>query len=455
MEKKTVVELRAILKENGLPTTGVKSELIARIKENNLDPTADTKAKKASRKADDEKATEPIPAKKAKIAHGEWQRDGTLLILTPPELEGKGNAAIVSFDMDDTLITTKSGKVFANGKDDWKWLYDKIPSKLREIHTVEKKKLVIFTNQGGINGKKGYDKSKEASILSKIEKILESLPGIPVQVFVATTDDSFKKPSTGMWDVMVKNHNGNVVPDLSQCIFVGDAAGRPASPARHRGKKDFSCSDRKFARNIGISFATPEEFFMGEKVAEFDWDSADPAEYPEDSAAEEAAAEAAIGKQKQEIVVLVGFPASGKSTFCERHLVPRGYVRVNRDTLKTQEKCMKAAQAALSSGKSVVIDNTSPSIESRKMYVDLGKKVGVPVRCFRFDADEKLAVHLNYLRERITNGASPHVPTIGYCTYKKKLEEPTTAEGFVDIVHIKFIAKFDSDDAKKSFNLLH
>ena len=460
MEKKTVVELRAILKENGLPVTGIKSELIARIKENNLDSSSDPKPKTVTRKRAEKaspptESAEPVPAKRAKTGRGEWKREGNLLILTPPELADKGNKAIVSFDMDDTLITTKSGRVFAKDKDDWVWLYNKIPEKLRDIHAREGKKLVIFTNQGGINGSKGYDKAKEASILGRIEAMLNALPGVPVQVFVATTDDSYKKPSTGMWDAMVARHNGNVAPDLSACVFVGDAAGRPASPSRHRGKKDFSCSDRKFARNVGISFATPEEFFLGEKPAEFDWDSADPADYPEDSDAEKAAAEAAIGRKGQEVIVFVGFPASGKSTFCKRHLIPRGYVWINRDTLKTQDNCMKLARSTLSDGKSVVVDNTNPSKDARKAYIDIAKKAGVPVRCFRFDTDEKLAVHLNYFRERITNGTSPHVPTIGYSTYKKKFEEPVLAEGFDDIVHVKFIANFDSDDAKKSFSMLH
>jgi hypothetical protein len=30
-----------------------------------------------------------------------------------------------------------------------------------------------------------------------------------------------------MWDYMVRQCNGGVAPDLANCFFVGDAAGRP------------------------------------------------------------------------------------------------------------------------------------------------------------------------------------------------------------------------------------
>jgi bifunctional polynucleotide phosphatase/kinase len=40
------------------------------------------------------------------------------------------------------------------------------------------------------------------------------------------------------------------------------------------------------------------------------------------------------------MVILVGPPASGKSTFGKKYLLPHNYVHVNRDTLGTVKKCL-------------------------------------------------------------------------------------------------------------------
>jgi len=84
------------------------------------------------------------------------------------------------------------------------------------------------------------------------------------------------------------------------------------------------------------------------------------------------------------MLILVGPPAAGKSTFCNRYLVPNGYERINMDTLKTKAKCKAAAKKALDSGKSVVIDNTNPSEEARSLYIEMAKVKNVPCRCFFF-----------------------------------------------------------------------
>ena len=49
--------------------------------------------------------------------------------------------------------------------------------------------------------------------------------------------------------------------------------------------------------------------------------------------------------QGEEMVVMVGCPASGKSTIRKKFLEPHGYVAVNRDTLGTAEKCLKVGPA--------------------------------------------------------------------------------------------------------------
>ena len=49
--------------------------------------------------------------------------------------------------------------------------------------------------------------------------------------------------------------------------------------------------------------------------------------------------------QTPEMVIMVGCPASGKSTFRKRYLEPHGYVAVNRDTMGTMQKCIKVRLA--------------------------------------------------------------------------------------------------------------
>ena len=59
------------------------------------------------------------------------KEDKKLMVYTCDEHKSKGFERVVGFDMDDTLIETKSGKVFATGRSDWKWMFS-APAKLRE-----------------------------------------------------------------------------------------------------------------------------------------------------------------------------------------------------------------------------------------------------------------------------------------------------------------------------------
>lgn len=159
------------------------------------------------------------------------------------------------FDIDFTVISTKSGRKFATGDSwkhytyiyfnsiilqtcrywlnnhwstgakDWQWLYPCVPEKLQELHK-NGYRVLFFTNQAGIEKKK----VTEREIMDKIEAIVNELQ-IPIfvcidllsghilvytcvscimhylllstfffQAFVSTGVTQWRKPGTLMWD---------------------------------------------------------------------------------------------------------------------------------------------------------------------------------------------------------------------------------------------------------------
>ena len=66
-----------------------------------------------------------------------------------------------------------------------------------------------------------------------------------------------------MWQALERDYNDKIPLDKKTSLYVGDAAGRPASGNR---KADFTDTDKVFAMNLDIAFHTPEEFFLGESA---------------------------------------------------------------------------------------------------------------------------------------------------------------------------------------------
>lgn len=230
--------------------------------------------------------------------------NGKMLIFTSKGV--KPSAKIASYDIDGTIIKTKSGNVFPKTSDDWMLNYPEIPKKLKSLWG-EGFKICLFTNQGGIA--KGKVNVNEFKV--KIKQIIAKLQ-VPVQVFVATTDGYYRKPLTGMWEYLEKEKNQNIQIKREKCFYVGDAAGRPeVGKGVNKRRKDHSLVDRLFAYNLEIPFYTPEEHFLGAKQEEWIRLEFDPTLDVKDLPLLEPK-DTKLPSDECEMIIMMGLPGSGK-----------------------------------------------------------------------------------------------------------------------------------------------
>lgn len=373
-----------------------------------------------------------------------WEEldDGKLYIFTAKGVTS--SSKIAGYDIDWTIITTKSGRVFPKDCDDWQIAFNEVPGKVKDMHKMGFK-IVFFTNQAGVS--KG--KLKINDLKRKIQSIVAKL-NVPIQVFISTGKGKYRKPVTGSWNILTQQKNDGIAIDMEQSFFCGDAAGRPEKKLPNKRKKDHSSADRLFALNIGLKFYTPEEHFQN-KSAE-DWVRPEfnpqtvkalPLVIPDN---------ALIVNKTLEVVVMVGCPASGKSYFAKKHFESNGYAYINRDTLGTWQKCVAALENAVKSGKSAVVDNTNPDRESRKRYIDASRKHKAAVRCFLMQTSNKQARHNNVFRE-IINSSHVVVSDLVFNGYNSKFQEPTLKEGFEQIVRVNFVPEFNDPEHEALYKL--
>jgi bifunctional polynucleotide phosphatase/kinase len=147
---------------------------------------------------------------------------------------------------------------------------------------------------------------------------------------------------------------------------------------------------RKFALNLNIPFHTPEEYFLGDDpvrfvlVTKFN---------PRDYLVDPPATPAITPPSTPDMLLLVGCPAAGKSTFYRHHLLPLGYQHINQDTLRTRAKCVAEATVLLRADAAIAIDNTNADKATRRTWVDLARQFGRTIRCVQFTASPQLARH--------------------------------------------------------------
>ncbi|HUU22603.1 MAG TPA: ATP-binding protein [Phycisphaerae bacterium] len=155
-----------------------------------------------------------------------------------------------------------------------------------------------------------------------------------------------------------------------------------------------------------------------------------------------------------ELIVFVGIPASGKSTFFRQRLAGR-YVHVSldnwrgKDNVRHKERCaIEAGLREAAEGQTgvcgVVVDNTNTTARTRQRYFEYARaaeaSAGRPVTviAYFFDADLAGCLRRNQQRPEEAPAGTPYfVPPAAIANFHRILEPPTREEGFARIVRVR------------------
>lgn len=335
--------------------------------------------------------------------------------------ENKTNVKIASFDLDGTLIKTKSGNKFPLSNEDWMPLYNNIGNILQE-YVMNGYLIVIFTNQL----KMTVDTIN--AFATKIIKIMSAF-GIPESnyfYYISYKNNYYRKPMTGMYEIFLSSNLIESV-DTKNSFYCGDASGRVFITC---DKKDHSITDYFFAKNIKINFKYPEEIFKHHLKMHyinnpninnslFLW-TYSKMKFPYDTI------DNFNRKNGPKIILMVGSPASGKSTLAQKLL--ERYKRNNYNYYSLdmhKSKLSKLFNNTVDKCENIIIDNTNAKLSDRQKYYPTNYHKLI----IYFDYPKILCQHLNNYRTQINKNASiEKISKIVYNIYYKNLVKPNENE---------------------------
>jgi predicted kinase len=136
-----------------------------------------------------------------------------------------------------------------------------------------------------------------------------------------------------------------------------------------------------------------------------------------------------------EIIIFIGLQASGKTTFFQTYfagthvLVSKDRLRNNKNRDRRQQQLI---EAALSSGQSIVVDNTNPTLADRESLIQLGQTHQAQIIGYFFKTNVQTAWERNQQRT-----GKARVPDIGLYATAKKLVSPSYSEGFHQLFEVE------------------
>ena len=321
----------------------------------------------------------------------------------------------ILFDYDDTLAEKFTSNPLNN-----------IKSKLLSL--VENHNIVIFTNQMGIS----KNKNSHQHLRLLFNEFTTKLENIPIHIFYAINDDIYRKPMIGMYQLFIK-----VLKPKKILYYCGDAGGRIG---------DFSITDLYFANNCGIQYFTPEQIF-NESNSKNDLAKKNLKSlllYKDDIWFDGLLQNKRpilpildinnmnltldIPNKKKILVIMVGSQAIGKSSLSNYLSKKYKLSIINGDKYKTKSKMIKQFNIDKldSNYNGIIIDNTNPTIENRKQWIDLlDNNTHWTTSIIYLDNCKQICLHLIKYRQFF---GGPKIPSVAVHKYYKNLEIPNKNE---------------------------
>ncbi len=337
---------------------------------------------------------------------------------------------IILFDLDNTLIKTKSKKVFPINKNDWEFLTDSVVTTINSDINSGKTICGIISNQKGLKSQ-----SMVNDWIDKIKNINNFLQFH--FIFVSLKDDRFRKPLPASWDYIKTNLldsiNLNYVLAKNKIYYIGDACGRSG---------DFSDTDIKYSINCEFKFKTPEMFFKFNLNTPGIKDCT--VTYPQipyyDLNEQDVLIthifnliKSNINQKNKIFIMMIGFPASGKS-FLRKEIIKKfnQFKYINNDDTNNKIIDPNLINKNANSFDFVIEDNTNLNKKTRiKLLSDFNShtKIGI-----FFNLSMDITKHLNYMR-MYWFGAHL-ISQLVYRTLNKSFLEPDILEGFDNMILI-------------------
>jgi predicted kinase len=135
------------------------------------------------------------------------------------------------------------------------------------------------------------------------------------------------------------------------------------------------------------------------------------------------------------MILLIGIPASGKSSFyLERFF--RTHIRINLDMLKNRKREEVMVNACLAAKQPFVVDNTNPTKDDRQRYIVPAEKAGFVAEAYYFETSLDDALRRNAARP-----SSERIPDKGIRNIYERLEAPSVKEGFDKLFMVRLNGK--------------